>query len=158
MLTLNLTTQTLFQACNYVVLISKHWFRWWCFFIYVPRLYTLGGRPVCGTTELENNRHYVAVGSEKFKALPYDQCVPRDLIRENNTVEGYEIYDSRWIYFLFTQITQSYLCHLFVFLFVTAGKTSCLLLEWQDKQRMWWVTIASEFFLNSLKFILVTPS
>uniref|UniRef100_A0A7N6F9T8 Doublecortin domain-containing protein n=1 Tax=Anabas testudineus TaxID=64144 RepID=A0A7N6F9T8_ANATE len=54
----------------------------------VHRLYTLGGRPVCGPAELENNQHYVAVGAEKFKALQYDQCVPRDLIRENNMTEG----------------------------------------------------------------------
>uniref|UniRef100_A0A3B5B5G1 Si:dkey-25g12.4 n=1 Tax=Stegastes partitus TaxID=144197 RepID=A0A3B5B5G1_9TELE len=42
----------------------------------VYRLCTLDGRPVCGPTELENNQHYVAVGAEKFKALPYDRCVP----------------------------------------------------------------------------------
>uniref|UniRef100_UPI0037E7C573 doublecortin domain-containing protein 2C n=1 Tax=Semicossyphus pulcher TaxID=241346 RepID=UPI0037E7C573 len=55
----------------------------------VYRLCTLDGRPVCGPTELENNRHYVAVGAEKFKALPYEQCIPcRDLIRENNRLQG----------------------------------------------------------------------
>uniref|UniRef100_A0AAQ5YX89 Doublecortin domain-containing protein n=1 Tax=Amphiprion ocellaris TaxID=80972 RepID=A0AAQ5YX89_AMPOC len=36
----------------------------------VFRLCTLDGRPVCGPSELENNQHYVAVGTEKFKALP----------------------------------------------------------------------------------------
>uniref|UniRef100_A0A4W6D7X4 Si:dkey-25g12.4 n=1 Tax=Lates calcarifer TaxID=8187 RepID=A0A4W6D7X4_LATCA len=39
----------------------------------VYRLCTLDGHPICGSTELENNQHYVAVGAEKFKALPYDQ-------------------------------------------------------------------------------------
>uniref|UniRef100_A0AAX7U0F5 Doublecortin domain-containing protein n=1 Tax=Astatotilapia calliptera TaxID=8154 RepID=A0AAX7U0F5_ASTCA len=58
----------------------------------VFRLCTLNGHPVSGPTELENNHYYVAVGSEKFKALPYYQCVPRrDLLRENNMTEGYEI-------------------------------------------------------------------
>ncbi|KAM9842939.1 doublecortin domain-containing protein 2 [Aulostomus maculatus] len=52
----------------------------------VYRLYTLDGRSVRGSTELENNQYYVAVGAEKFKALPYHHCVPsRDLIRKNNT-------------------------------------------------------------------------
>uniref|UniRef100_A0A3Q1EYL4 Si:dkey-25g12.4 n=1 Tax=Acanthochromis polyacanthus TaxID=80966 RepID=A0A3Q1EYL4_9TELE len=36
-------------------------------------LCTLDGRPVCGPSELENNQHYVAVGTEKFKALPTKQ-------------------------------------------------------------------------------------
>ncbi|XP_069575154.1 doublecortin domain-containing protein 2 [Brachyistius frenatus] len=50
----------------------------------VFRLCTLDGRPVCGPTELHNNQHYVAVGAEKFKALPYDQCVPwRDFERRH---------------------------------------------------------------------------
>uniref|UniRef100_A0A671YPS5 Si:dkey-25g12.4 n=1 Tax=Sparus aurata TaxID=8175 RepID=A0A671YPS5_SPAAU len=54
----------------------------------VHRLYTLEGRPVCGPTQLENNQHYVAVGAGKFKALPYEHCVPcRDLIREKNMLE-----------------------------------------------------------------------
>ncbi|XP_018539506.1 doublecortin domain-containing protein 2 isoform X2 [Lates calcarifer] len=57
----------------------------------VYRLCTLDGHPICGSTELENNQHYVAVGAEKFKALPYDQCVPGVLIRENNVVEGQHI-------------------------------------------------------------------
>uniref|UniRef100_A0AAQ5Z2X1 Doublecortin domain-containing protein n=1 Tax=Amphiprion ocellaris TaxID=80972 RepID=A0AAQ5Z2X1_AMPOC len=57
----------------------------------VFRLCTLDGRPVCGPSELENNQHYVAVGTEKFKALPYDQCVPcRELLKKNNVIEGYE--------------------------------------------------------------------
>ncbi|XP_070777161.1 doublecortin domain-containing protein 2C [Enoplosus armatus] len=58
----------------------------------VYRLFTLDGRPVCGPTELENNQHYVAVGAEKFKALPYEQCIPcRDLIRENYAFRGQDI-------------------------------------------------------------------
>ncbi|GLD67745.1 doublecortin domain-containing protein 2C isoform X1, partial [Lates japonicus] len=57
----------------------------------VYRLCTLDGHPICGSTELENNQHYVAVGAEKFKALPYDQCVPGVLIRENNVVEGQHV-------------------------------------------------------------------
>ncbi|XP_029316779.1 doublecortin domain-containing protein 2 isoform X3 [Cottoperca gobio] len=55
----------------------------------VYRLCTLDGRPVCGPTELENNQYYVAVGTEKFKAVPYGHCDRfRDLIRENNVTEG----------------------------------------------------------------------
>ncbi|XP_008278221.1 doublecortin domain-containing protein 2 [Stegastes partitus] len=55
----------------------------------VYRLCTLDGRPVCGPTELENNQHYVAVGAEKFKALPYDRCVPcRELVKRNDAIEG----------------------------------------------------------------------
>ncbi|XP_063765537.1 doublecortin domain-containing protein 2 isoform X3 [Eleginops maclovinus] len=55
----------------------------------VHRLCTLGGRPVCGLTELENNQYYVAVGAEKFKALQYDHCNPwRDVIKDNNRIEG----------------------------------------------------------------------
>uniref|UniRef100_A0A8C4IC98 Si:dkey-25g12.4 n=1 Tax=Dicentrarchus labrax TaxID=13489 RepID=A0A8C4IC98_DICLA len=58
----------------------------------VYRLCTLDGHPVCGPVELENNQHYVAVGAEKFKALPYEQCVPcRDRIRENHMLEGHYI-------------------------------------------------------------------
>uniref|UniRef100_A0A8D3BFJ0 Doublecortin domain-containing protein n=1 Tax=Scophthalmus maximus TaxID=52904 RepID=A0A8D3BFJ0_SCOMX len=60
----------------------------------VYRLCTLDGQPVCTSTELENNQRYVAVGAERFKALPYDQCVPRFSMRENNSTERYmyEIY------------------------------------------------------------------
>ncbi|XP_045918725.1 doublecortin domain-containing protein 2 isoform X2 [Micropterus dolomieu] len=55
----------------------------------VYRLCRLDGRPVCGPTELQNNQHYVAVGAEKFKALPYEHRTPcRDLIRENKMFEG----------------------------------------------------------------------
>ncbi|KAM7375926.1 hypothetical protein PAMP_005687 [Pampus punctatissimus] len=58
----------------------------------VYRLCTLDGHPVCGPAELENNQYYVAVGAEKFKALPYDQLVPsRDLSRENHMIEGQDI-------------------------------------------------------------------
>uniref|UniRef100_A0A8C6LNR7 Si:dkey-25g12.4 n=1 Tax=Nothobranchius furzeri TaxID=105023 RepID=A0A8C6LNR7_NOTFU len=46
----------------------------------VFRLCRLDGRPVSGPGELENHQHYVAVGAEKFKPLPYEQWVPhRDL-------------------------------------------------------------------------------
>nr|XP_054597408.1 doublecortin domain-containing protein 2 [Nothobranchius furzeri] len=55
----------------------------------VFRLCRLDGRPVSGPGELENHQHYVAVGAEKFKPLPYEQWVPhRDLAKENNTTEG----------------------------------------------------------------------
>ncbi|KAM9341525.1 doublecortin domain-containing protein 2 [Symphorus nematophorus] len=58
----------------------------------VYRLCTLDGCPVSGPTELENNQHYVAVGAEKFKALPYDQCVScRDLMREKNMLKRQDI-------------------------------------------------------------------
>ncbi|KAK2825997.1 hypothetical protein Q5P01_020211 [Channa striata] len=60
----------------------------------VYRLCRLDGRPVCGPTELENNKHYVAVGADKFKALPYDQCVPRDISGENDTINSQDIQPS----------------------------------------------------------------
>lgn len=73
--------------------ITKHYCSELFFFIWAFRLCTLNGHPVSGPTELENNHYYVAVGSEKFKALPYYQCVPRrDLLRENNMTEGYEMW------------------------------------------------------------------
>ncbi|TKS86670.1 Doublecortin domain-containing protein 2 [Collichthys lucidus] len=51
----------------------------------VHRLCTLDGRPVCHHIYLKNNQHYVAVGAEKFKALPYAQSIPsRDIIRQAN--------------------------------------------------------------------------
>ncbi|XP_031135121.2 doublecortin domain-containing protein 2 isoform X1 [Sander lucioperca] len=60
----------------------------------VFRLCTLDGRPVCGPTELENNQYYVAVGAEKFKALPYDHYEPcRNLIKETNVIKQYDTYD-----------------------------------------------------------------
>ncbi|XP_014906575.1 doublecortin domain-containing protein 2-like isoform X1 [Poecilia latipinna] len=39
----------------------------------VYKLCRLDGRPVSGSSELENNQHYVAVGPEKFKPLPYER-------------------------------------------------------------------------------------
>ncbi|XP_053191122.1 doublecortin domain-containing protein 2 [Scomber japonicus] len=58
----------------------------------VYRLYTLDGHPVPGPIELENNQHYVAVGAERFKPLPYNQWVPnRDLVRGNHMAEGQDI-------------------------------------------------------------------
>ncbi|XP_055010971.1 doublecortin domain-containing protein 2 [Boleophthalmus pectinirostris] len=39
----------------------------------VYRLCTMDGRPLSGPFQLRNQQHYVAVGTEKFKALPYDQ-------------------------------------------------------------------------------------
>nr|XP_020446620.1 doublecortin domain-containing protein 2C [Monopterus albus] len=47
----------------------------------VQMLCRLDGRPVCSPTELVTNQYYVALGAEKFKALPYDQCIPRDVER-----------------------------------------------------------------------------
>ncbi|XP_053700637.1 doublecortin domain-containing protein 2 isoform X1 [Synchiropus splendidus] len=50
----------------------------------VIRLCTLDGCAICGSYELQNHQYYVAVGAEKFKALPYSQCVPgRDIMRRN---------------------------------------------------------------------------
>ncbi|XP_076021647.1 doublecortin domain-containing protein 2 [Genypterus blacodes] len=50
----------------------------------VYRLCTLDGHAVRGPTELENNQYYVAVGADKFRALPYDKYVPsRALISHN---------------------------------------------------------------------------
>uniref|UniRef100_A0A3P9QBP6 Si:dkey-25g12.4 n=1 Tax=Poecilia reticulata TaxID=8081 RepID=A0A3P9QBP6_POERE len=39
----------------------------------VYKLCRLDGRPVNGSSELENNQHYVAAGPEKFKPLPYER-------------------------------------------------------------------------------------
>lgn len=39
----------------------------------------MDGRPLSGPAQLRNNQHYVAVGAEKFKALPYD----------NNSADGW---------------------------------------------------------------------
>ncbi|XP_030054765.1 doublecortin domain-containing protein 2C [Microcaecilia unicolor] len=41
----------------------------------VQRLYTLNGKLVLGPSQLEHNQYYVAVGMEKFMALPYYICV-----------------------------------------------------------------------------------
>ncbi|XP_029900709.1 doublecortin domain-containing protein 2C isoform X2 [Myripristis murdjan] len=55
----------------------------------VYRLCTLDGRPLRGLSELENNKHYVAVGADKFKALPYNLCVPRrGVITEKDLIQG----------------------------------------------------------------------
>ncbi|KAM3871237.1 doublecortin domain-containing protein 2C [Diretmus argenteus] len=55
----------------------------------VYRLCTLDGHPLHGATELENNQYYVAVGAAKFRALPYDYCVPnRGVLREIDMVQG----------------------------------------------------------------------
>ncbi|XP_059837952.1 doublecortin domain-containing protein 2 isoform X4 [Hypanus sabinus] len=49
----------------------------------VQRLCTLDGRPLLGAAELENNQYYVAVGSEKFKKLPYYQVLSKKItVRE----------------------------------------------------------------------------
>ncbi|XP_062894335.1 doublecortin domain-containing protein 2 isoform X4 [Mobula hypostoma] len=49
----------------------------------VQRLCTLDGRPLLGAAELENNQYYVAVGSEKFKKLPYYQVLSKKVtVRE----------------------------------------------------------------------------
>ncbi|XP_024919004.1 doublecortin domain-containing protein 2 [Cynoglossus semilaevis] len=57
----------------------------------VHRLCTLDGRPVCSSTELENNRHYVAVGAERFKVLPYDLCIPGFSISDSRTFQSRDI-------------------------------------------------------------------
>ncbi|XP_062253255.1 doublecortin domain-containing protein 2 isoform X1 [Platichthys flesus] len=57
----------------------------------VYRLCTLHGQPVCASAQLENHQHYVAVGAERFKALPYDRCVPRPSIRPNNSIESQDV-------------------------------------------------------------------
>ncbi|XP_051881198.1 doublecortin domain-containing protein 2 isoform X3 [Pristis pectinata] len=49
----------------------------------VQRLCTLDGRPLLGAAELDNNQYYVAVGSEKFKKLPYYQVLSKKItVRE----------------------------------------------------------------------------
>ncbi|XP_039605931.1 doublecortin domain-containing protein 2 [Polypterus senegalus] len=42
----------------------------------VHRLCTLHGESLLGSSELENNNYYVAVGAERFKHLPYFQWIP----------------------------------------------------------------------------------
>ncbi|XP_072313536.1 doublecortin domain-containing protein 2 [Eucyclogobius newberryi] len=39
----------------------------------VHRLCTMDGRPLSGPAQLRNQQYYVAMGAERFKALPYDQ-------------------------------------------------------------------------------------
>ncbi|XP_038656253.1 doublecortin domain-containing protein 2 isoform X2 [Scyliorhinus canicula] len=45
----------------------------------VQRLCTLDGRSLLGAAELDNHQHYVAVGSEKFKKLPYYQALSKKI-------------------------------------------------------------------------------
>ncbi|XP_067878395.1 doublecortin domain-containing protein 2 isoform X3 [Heterodontus francisci] len=45
----------------------------------VQRLCTLDGRLLLGAAELDNNQYYVAVGSEKFKKLPYYQALSKKI-------------------------------------------------------------------------------
>ncbi|XP_048452410.1 doublecortin domain-containing protein 2 isoform X2 [Rhincodon typus] len=45
----------------------------------VQRLCTLDGRALLGAAELDNNKYYVAVGSEKFKKLPYYQALSKKI-------------------------------------------------------------------------------
>ncbi|XP_078069878.1 doublecortin domain-containing protein 2 [Mustelus asterias] len=45
----------------------------------VQRLCTLDGRSLLGAAELDNNQYYVAVGSEKFKKLPYYQALSKKI-------------------------------------------------------------------------------
>ncbi|XP_047249248.1 doublecortin domain-containing protein 2C [Girardinichthys multiradiatus] len=55
----------------------------------VFKLCRLDGQPVCGPADLENNLHYVAVGAEKFKHLPYEQWVPcKNLVKKNVATQG----------------------------------------------------------------------
>ncbi|KAJ8341952.1 hypothetical protein SKAU_G00342430 [Synaphobranchus kaupii] len=51
----------------------------------VYRLCTLEGTPLLGSAELENGQYYVAVGTERFRFLPYFHWVPaREVIRDNS--------------------------------------------------------------------------
>lgn len=126
----------------------------WYFFIYVSRLYTLGGRPVCGSTELENNQHYIAVGTEKFKALPYDHCFPKDLTRENNTSEGYEIWYlvSEIIFYLHELKVRSFFC----FPFCHSSQDILPAIRKTRHEKDVVSTIALELILY-YEFILLTP-
>ncbi|XP_058604264.1 doublecortin domain-containing protein 2C isoform X2 [Onychostoma macrolepis] len=46
----------------------------------VHRLYMLNGRPVRGSYELQNNHYYVAVGTERFRSLPYHLAPSKGVI------------------------------------------------------------------------------
>ncbi|XP_036398097.1 doublecortin domain-containing protein 2 [Megalops cyprinoides] len=51
----------------------------------VHRLCTLDGTPLLGVAELENCQYYVAVGTERFRFLPYDHWIPgRGAVRDNS--------------------------------------------------------------------------
>ncbi|KAI1895792.1 hypothetical protein AGOR_G00110420 [Albula goreensis] len=51
----------------------------------VHRLCTLEGTPLLGSAELENGQYYVAVGTERFRYLPYFHWIPaREISRDNS--------------------------------------------------------------------------
>ncbi|XP_048387039.2 doublecortin domain-containing protein 2 isoform X5 [Stegostoma tigrinum] len=60
------------------ILVSARWRK----YNYEPctiKLCTLDGRALLGAAELDNNQYYVAVGSEKFKKLPYYQALSKKI-------------------------------------------------------------------------------
>ncbi|KAI2654505.1 Doublecortin domain-containing protein 2 [Labeo rohita] len=52
----------------------------------VHRLYMLNGRPLRGSYELQNNHYYVAVGTERFRSLPYHLAPSKGVIHNINDV------------------------------------------------------------------------
>ncbi|XP_072107285.1 doublecortin domain-containing protein 2 isoform X10 [Mobula birostris] len=64
------------------IIVSARWKKY-NYEPYTIKLCTLDGRPLLGAAELENNQYYVAVGSEKFKKLPYYQVLSKKVtVRE----------------------------------------------------------------------------
>uniref|UniRef100_A0AAV2JH87 Doublecortin domain-containing protein n=1 Tax=Knipowitschia caucasica TaxID=637954 RepID=A0AAV2JH87_KNICA len=55
----------------------------------VQRLCTVEGRPLSSPAQLRNQQHYVAVGAERFKALPYDQRLYNRPLSNKNSSYGF---------------------------------------------------------------------
>uniref|UniRef100_A0A3B4AP81 Doublecortin domain-containing protein n=1 Tax=Periophthalmus magnuspinnatus TaxID=409849 RepID=A0A3B4AP81_9GOBI len=61
----------------------------------VHGLCTMDGRPLSSPAQLRNQQHYVAVGTGRFKALPYDQRLHNRPLNSKYGSHGYEKTDSR---------------------------------------------------------------
>lgn len=105
--------------------------------LYFLRLCTLDGRPVCSSTELENNRHYVAVGAERFKVLPYDLCIPGFSISDSRTFQRYRTF----VIVTNTPYTEFPEMYVKCLVSLSSAGTSCPLFQRQDMQMIQWVQL-----------------